>query len=361
MKAARVISINTPRSPQLEDGFTRIANELFDAILAGPLTGRESLIAFGIVRKTYGFNKKEDDISASQLGKLCQMSRPHVTAALNSLARKNVITKRLGIHGCIIGIQKDYTQWGEDPLYGTKRTPHANIEGYHYTYKVTNDETGEFYIGVRTCKCLPAQDRYKGSGQWVTISGKKQLSKIITGQYATREDARKSEQEQIQALIGNPMMKNIVLFRTGTTRTESEQGVHISDITRTDSDHVDRTESVHTKDNLSKDNQKKTRKMNFRAFLADCKEKNVKPIPEDHKVFAYAIKAGIPEDFLRLQWLEFRDRYQDEDDKKYFAWATVFSKSVRGNWYKLWFARDDGAYELTTTGKQAARLHGRTA
>jgi len=97
--------------PKLEDGFVRIANELFEAILAGGFSQRELLVLLTILRKTYGFQKAEDDMSASQIGDLCKLARTHVTTTLNQLAQRNVIAKRPGRYGTIVGIQKDHRKW----------------------------------------------------------------------------------------------------------------------------------------------------------------------------------------------------------------------------------------------------------
>lgn len=35
---------------------------------------------------------------------------------------------------------------------------------YHYVYKITIIETGQYYIGVRSCNVLPENDQYLGSG-----------------------------------------------------------------------------------------------------------------------------------------------------------------------------------------------------
>src|SRR5688572_24129247 len=35
----------------------------------------------------------------------------------------------------------------------------------HYVYRLTREETGEFYIGVRSCFGAPEQDDYMGSGK----------------------------------------------------------------------------------------------------------------------------------------------------------------------------------------------------
>lgn len=98
-------------TPQLEDGFTRIANELLEAILGFGFSHREQSVVFAIIRKTYGYGRKTDDMSASQLGAMCGVARQHVTTTLNALASRNVITKRPGEYGMIVGIQKDHRKW----------------------------------------------------------------------------------------------------------------------------------------------------------------------------------------------------------------------------------------------------------
>ncbi len=37
----------------------------------------------------------------------------------------------------------------------------------HYNYKITNSQTGEFYVGVRSCKCSIEDDPYmESSSVW---------------------------------------------------------------------------------------------------------------------------------------------------------------------------------------------------
>ncbi len=104
--------------------------------------------------------------------------------------------------------------------------------------------------------------------------------------------------------------------------------------------------------------RKKSEAGSFKDYCKSCKVAKTLPIPEDCEVFNYAEKCGLSHEFLRLHWLEFRDRYSQEDAKKYKAWPTVFCKSVRGNWFKLWYANPDGTgYTLTTVGIQADKLH----
>jgi len=98
-------------TPQIENGFTMIANELLEAILGGKFSHREQSVIFAIIRKTYGYAKREDDMSAAQIGAMCGVARQHVTSTLNGLASRNVISKRPGRFGMIVGIQKDYRKW----------------------------------------------------------------------------------------------------------------------------------------------------------------------------------------------------------------------------------------------------------
>lgn len=110
-------------TPQLEDGFTMLANELMERVLGFGFSHREQSIIFTIFRKTYGYGKKEDDMSASQIGDMCKIARQHVTSTLNQLALRNVINKRPGRYGSIISIQKDHRKWitaeQMKPLFGS--------------------------------------------------------------------------------------------------------------------------------------------------------------------------------------------------------------------------------------------------
>ena len=93
----------------------------------------------------------------------------------------------------------------------------------------------------------------------------------------------------------------------------------------------------------------------FRTWLERVYAAGEKAVPGDDPVFDYAEAAGIPEEFLKLQWHEFKSRYQTAD-KRYKDWREVFRKSVRGNWYRLWSLREGQEAMLTTAGVQADRV-----
>lgn len=89
----------------------------------------------------------------------------------------------------------------------------------------------------------------------------------------------------------------------------------------------------------------------FNSYRKSCRDSGQNQVPADHAVFSYAEDANIPEQFLRIAYHEFTERYKDSQ-KRYKDWPTVFHNSVKGNWFKLWWI-DAGEYKLTSAGQQA--------
>ncbi|MFM0088957.1 YdaU family protein [Paraburkholderia sediminicola] len=90
----------------------------------------------------------------------------------------------------------------------------------------------------------------------------------------------------------------------------------------------------------------------FKTFMANCRESGEKPIPEGDSIFQYAEDAGIEREWLALAWFEFKERHM-EKNKRQADWRATFRNYVRNNWFKLWFMRQDGTCGLTTQGMQA--------
>ena len=114
MSTAEVISFPTQQEPSKEirvadcdNGYTRLANDLYDALIAADLTRNQAKVAHAICRKTYGFNKKTDRISDSQLAELTKLPRQKVNKAKNELIDMKVIC-RIGHE---IGPNKNIFEW----------------------------------------------------------------------------------------------------------------------------------------------------------------------------------------------------------------------------------------------------------
>lgn len=80
-----------PRVAELDDGYTRIANELYEELIGANLTKNQAKVAHAVCRKTYGFNKKVDRISDSQIAQLTNLPRQKVNAAKNELLAMKVL------------------------------------------------------------------------------------------------------------------------------------------------------------------------------------------------------------------------------------------------------------------------------
>jgi phage replication O-like protein O len=80
-------------NPQKENGYTPIANEILEHLVKIPLLGSEFQVLFFIIRKTYGYHKKDDRISLTQFEKGTGLSRPTVVKTLKNLMARNMVVK----------------------------------------------------------------------------------------------------------------------------------------------------------------------------------------------------------------------------------------------------------------------------
>jgi len=104
--------------PRLEKGYTRIANELLEAILKHPFSKRELNVVLSVIRKTYGYNgKKHDAVSSVQIASMTSIDQSHISKTINCLIEKNVLVKKgkgrlgHGKHIKSVGINKRYKMW----------------------------------------------------------------------------------------------------------------------------------------------------------------------------------------------------------------------------------------------------------
>lgn len=96
-------------SPQKENGYTEIANEILEHLALLHLSANQWQVVLCIIRKTYGFHKKVDYIANSQLCEATGLCKAVVSRALHYLEANNIISRR----GKTIGIQKDWEHWQE--------------------------------------------------------------------------------------------------------------------------------------------------------------------------------------------------------------------------------------------------------
>ncbi len=100
-------------SPQKEHGYTAIANEIMEALARINISGRDFNVLILVLRKTYGFNKKVDFISLSQISKHCNISVIRASQVMKRLILSKILTIKENLNG--IGksycFNKHYNEW----------------------------------------------------------------------------------------------------------------------------------------------------------------------------------------------------------------------------------------------------------
>lgn len=112
--------------PQLEDGYTRIANEILEVVSKVKLNGTQYKILMVIWRYTYGFNRKDSEFSLNFLSEATNSNKQQVKRELDKLIEHKVITvvKEAGFNTSRrLSFNKKYSEW--------------NIEGVQYIKKDT--------------------------------------------------------------------------------------------------------------------------------------------------------------------------------------------------------------------------------
>ncbi len=126
-----VVALQELRVADLDDGFTRIANELLEAVMRAGLSQHQLLVFMAVMRKTYGFNKKSDWISNEQISVLTGILPHKCSAAKSALVKRGILTQT----GRVIGINKAVSEWSSLPVKGKEKKP--------YLKKVTLPESGK--------------------------------------------------------------------------------------------------------------------------------------------------------------------------------------------------------------------------
>lgn len=104
-------------SPQKENGYTAISNEILENLIKYEFPKNTGSVPFRIclfiMRKTYGWNKKEDHISFTQFQEALGVSRPVISHWIKYLvtAKLLVVAKVPDKRGFIYSFNKDYDKW----------------------------------------------------------------------------------------------------------------------------------------------------------------------------------------------------------------------------------------------------------
>jgi len=157
-------------SPQKENGYVAIANELFEAFYRCKLLEYERVVVMCVWRKTYGWNKKEDRISLSQIALETGIKSCNIAKTITQLQNKNILCK----NGNKRSVNKRYNEWKVE-----WRVVSRHILGSISTDTVTNISSDTY---KRQYKYTNTKDRGAGSNPQPHL-GEKKESNIIKIMY----------------------------------------------------------------------------------------------------------------------------------------------------------------------------------
>lgn len=128
-QTAEVINFNRPVvKADIENGFTRIANELTEALMknSAKLCGREYQIVHAIIHKTFRFHKKSDWINNAQISEMTGIAQSKISELKKSLINKNILV----VEGRNISINTTVSEWANYPNSGKKKVTQKRVEAY---------------------------------------------------------------------------------------------------------------------------------------------------------------------------------------------------------------------------------------
>ncbi len=83
-------------NPQVENGHLRIATEVWEKIMTSGMPAGELYLVMAVMRKTWGWKKKEEEISLVEFKEMTHQPERTIAHSLHSLVAKNVLIKVAG-------------------------------------------------------------------------------------------------------------------------------------------------------------------------------------------------------------------------------------------------------------------------
>ena len=157
-------------SPQKENGYVAIANELFEAFYRCKLLEYERVVVMCVWRKTYGWNKKDDRIALSQIANETGINRSNVGRTISQLEKKNIIKK----NGSRRYVNKMYMEWKVE----------WRVVSHQIAGGISSDTKGGISSDTykRQYKYINTKDRGVGSNPQPQL-GEKEKDNIIKSMY----------------------------------------------------------------------------------------------------------------------------------------------------------------------------------
>lgn len=190
-------------NPQLEDGYTRIANEILEVVSKVKLNGTQYKILITIWRYTYGFNRKDSEFSLNFLSEATNSNKQQVKRELDRLIESKVISvvEKADFNSSRrLSFNKKYSEWKVKGVQSVKKDTVSEFD-----YSTVSEKA------YSTVSGLAYQERqYKDNikKNTTTVITKEQAEDKSTNPVA-RVGADPTKQDSPVQAIENYYLKNI--------------------------------------------------------------------------------------------------------------------------------------------------------
>ncbi len=207
-------------NPQVEEGYVRIATELFQEWVKIRIPGEAEQIFKHIIRKTYGFNKKSDAISLSQFVVATGLSKVHICRGIAILLKMNLITQKGNEIAQEYSINKDFSTWKPLPKKVTlpKKVMTFTQKGNTSLPKkgTTIDNDTIDNITIDKAPLIPQNDLFENLWKiYPNKDGKKQAIKHFNTSVKTQKDAEDIQHALENYLVSDTVQKGFI--KNGST------------------------------------------------------------------------------------------------------------------------------------------------
>jgi phage replication O-like protein O len=224
MALAEVIQMpEQPRSVQVEDGFTRVAHGIMEALALADLGKRHYKIMLVMCRQTYGYNKKADEVSLSQFHDKTGIFPPNVSTAIEELVAMRVLIKTPGKYAACLAVNKAYAQWA-----GKAKVDVSKVWGYQNNNSTVIETISEGYQNDNdgVIETITTKDNSKRKDQKTTP--KENLSRSLRERFEIfweaypRKRSKTTAEKAFAKLNPNEQLFNDLMAGLGRAKTSED-------------------------------------------------------------------------------------------------------------------------------------------
>jgi phage replication O-like protein O len=187
-----------------EDGYTKFANELLEALARNRFPGQEYQIMLAVLRLTDGYHKDADTISYGQLSKMTGIDRRKVISLVQSLVSKRALgSAQMGTRKPMkLWINRNFEEWKSSPGHSAQKGTNAQKDT---TPSAQKGDSSSAQKGDRPSALLGTHQRKERKKEKYKERGNEK-----TEAFSSDPPAGEPSQDDLLNRIRNPNVRELV-------------------------------------------------------------------------------------------------------------------------------------------------------